>query len=137
MKTSIYTKASIIFRIPTYVVHEVLHLIPAILFKRSPKLSMNIDLVNGTASPCVDHVFSGFKYKEFIIGSSPILGLIIPLILSIVTFNPYIIGFTIYQFINIRYAFLSKVDIDTIKDSFDRIDSSRKEAIEEMAEWAS
>ena len=114
--TKIYYGFLIIFRIPTYVIHEILHFIPAVLFKTSPELSMNLDFSKGTSDPCVTYVFTGFKYKEFIISASPVLGILIPVVLSIVTFNPIVIIFTLYQFINFKFAFLSPTDIKYMKD---------------------
>ena len=128
--TKIYYGFLIIFRIPTYVIHEFLHLIPAVLFKTSPKLSMNFDFSKGTSSPCVDYVFTGFRYKEFIISASPVLGILIPVFLSFITFSTIAIGFTLYQFINFKFAFLSPTDINIIKN-FESIKSKYNESCED------
>lgn len=117
MKTiiKIYYTILIIFRIPSCFIHELLHFIPAFIFDGCPKINMNIDFNKLTFSPTVDYIKTGSRVKEIIIISSPIWGIIIPVILSIFTLNILLISISIYQLINIKCSFLSQVDIKSIK----------------------
>lgn len=128
MKT-LMKKFLIVYLIPTFVIHELLHFIPAYLFDRNPELKMNIDFKNAHSHPMVNYSFSGRKYKEIIITCSPVLGILVPIILAFITLNPYVIGLAIYQLINLRWSFLSPLDFKVLKYSLNLIDSLRSEAM--------
>ena len=109
----------ILFRFPSCLIHELFHVLSATLMGSTSKISMNVSFKDISMKPNTTYSFTGSVWKEMFIICSPILGLVIPIILSIFAGGSIINLIMIYQLINIKCSFLSDIDIDVLIDMMD------------------